>query len=154
LKRFVEAREAFDRACTLEPKRVEAMLLRHEADRMVRRIAGVVGVARPMHLDLPEHLASLRDPLAAGRVDEVIPILEAMPDDDAQLVLAECFAYVQRYEEALVTYRRVGRRARATEGIVRALLFLDRAGEAEAELAFLDDSREANELRALVRERL
>lgn len=158
-KRFVEARDAFDRACTLEPKRIEAMLLRREADRCARRVADVVGVARPMTVDLPEHLMAMRDPLAAGRVDEVIPQLELLVDDGAaQLVLAECLAYAQRYEEALGVYVRAGEldaalRTRSTIGRARALLFLERADEALAALAGFE-GKDANELRAMIRERL
>jgi cytochrome c-type biogenesis protein CcmH/NrfG len=158
LKRFHEARDAFDRACTLEPKRIEAMLLRREADRAARRLADTVGVARPMTIDLPEHLIALRDPLAAGNVDAVIPRLEQLTDDPAaQLVLAECFAYAQRYEESLGAYQRAAElpalRARATFGRARALLFLERANDALAELAGFE-GRQANELRAMIRERL
>lgn len=158
-KRFVEARDAFDRACTLDPSRVEAMLLRREADRSVRRLASAVGVARPMTVDLPEHLLDLRDPLAAGRVDEVIPNLELRVDDAAaQLVLAECLAYAARYDEAIVVYRRVialdpSLRARATINYARALVFLERAEEAFAALAGFE-GKEANELRAMLRERI
>ena len=158
-KRFVEARDAFDRACTLDPRRIEAMLLRREADRSVRRIANAVGVARPMTVDLPEHLMELRDPLAAGRVDEVIPKLELLVEDGAaQLVLAECLAYAQRYDEALVVYKRVIAldpvlRARATINYARALVFLERAEEAFAALAGFE-GKDANELRAVIRDRL
>lgn len=158
-KRFIEARDAFDRACTLEPKRIEAMLLRREADRCARRVADAVGTARPMTIDLPEHLMAMRDPLAAGRVDEVIPQLELLVDDGAaQLVLAECLAYAQRYDEALGVYGRAAEldpslRARSTISRARALLFLERADEALAALTGFE-GKDANELRAMIRERL
>lgn len=158
-KRFLEARDAFDRACTLDPRRIEAMLLRREADRSARRVANAVGVARPMTVDLPDHLMELRDPLAAGRVDEVIPTLELLADDPAaQLVLAECLAYAQRYDEAIVVYPRAialdpALRARATINYARALIFLERAEEALAVLAGFE-GKDAGELRAIIRERL
>ena len=73
-------------------------------------------------------------------------------------MLAECLAYAARYDEAIVVYRRVialdpALRARATINYARALVFLERAEEAFAALAGFE-GKEANELRAMLRERL
>ena len=75
-----------------------------------------------------------------------------------RLALAECLAYAQRYDEALVVYKRVIAldpvlRARATINYARALVFLERAEEAFAALAGFE-GKDANELRAVIRDRL
>jgi tetratricopeptide (TPR) repeat protein len=142
LGRFVEARDAFDRACSLRPQMLEAMLLRREADRSVRRTADQAGTARPIRVEVPAHLQELRDALVSGRVQEAIPVLERPEYDHdavAKLVHAACLAFAQRFEEAIAMYDRAAaispdQRVPALIGKVQALLSLDRAGEALAEL--------------------
>ena len=164
LGRFVEARDAFDRASSLRPQMLEAMLLRREADRSVRRLTEEVGIPRPMTIDVPEHLAALRDALVSGRVHDVIPFLERSEyseDAIAKLVHAECLAFDQRFEESLELYDRAtalspDQRPRAVAGKVRALLALDLVAEALAALDAAEDlvDVERVELRGLALYRL
>jgi tetratricopeptide (TPR) repeat protein len=143
LSRFLEARDAFARACQLRPSMLEAMLLRREADRIAARLRAHVGIQPVLELDLPEHLAVLRDPLARGRVDEMIAILaraEYDGDAAAKLVHAQCLAFARRFGDALAVFDLVSALAPAHErevalGKAHALLALDRPEEA---LALLD----------------
>jgi tetratricopeptide (TPR) repeat protein len=104
-----------------------------------------------MTLDLPDHLAMLREPLAAGRMRDVIPVLEqAVYDDDpvAKLLLADCLAFDQRYADAIAVYDRAAalapaQRAKAVLGKVTALLALDRTADAIAELDAASDLDDA-----------
>jgi tetratricopeptide (TPR) repeat protein len=151
LGRLDDARAAFDRACTLEPKLLEAMLLRREVDRAILAARGAAGTAQPMRMALPPHLAELRDVLIAGRLVDAIQMLRRPEYDDdtvAQLLRAELLCSDGRAEEALEIYDRIAIPA-ARLGRVRALITLDRAAEALAEvepLIGVDD--EALELRA------
>lgn len=164
LGRFVEARDAFDRVCALRPRMVEAMLLRREADRSIKRTAEQTGTARVMEVEVPAHLEQLRDALVSGRVQDAIPVLERPEYDDdavAKLVHAECLAFDQRFEEALAMYDRAAalsleQRPKAVIGKVHALLSLDRAVEALAELDGARDivDVELVELRGLVLRRI
>ena len=164
LGRPLEARDAFDRACALQPRMLEAMLLRREADRALRRVGKQVGTAVAMTIDIPDHLAALREPLAAGRVQDAIAMLERPEyghDAVATLVHAECLAFEQRHEEAIAQYERAAalapeQRQKAVVGKVHALLSLDRAAEALAELDAARDlvDVELVELRGLALQRL
>lgn len=164
LGRVVDARDAFDRACVLKPQLLEAMLLRREADRFCRGISRHVGSAKPMELDLPEQLTTIRDALAAGRINEVIAVLERtdLADDGlARLIHAQCLAFEKRFDEAIAMFDRAAallpaQRDKALFGKARALLALERAAEALAALDELGDTNHVDvvELRGDVLQRL
>lgn len=164
LGRVVEARDAFDRACTLRPQMLEAMLLRREADRASKRAKANAGEAKPMTVEVPAHLAALQDALVSGRADEAIAVLEGSAYDGdavAKLVHAECLAFARRFEEAIAMFDRAAalapdQAAKALIGKVHALLALERATEAIAELDRAQglDEVERAQLRGLALERL
>ena len=139
-------------------------MLRRQADRAIRRLGKRVGTAVAMTIEIPEHLAVLREPLAAGRVQDAIAVLERPEyehDAIATLVRAECLAFDQRHEEAIALYERAAalapeQRPKTVVGKVHALLALDRAAEAVAELDAARDvvDVELVELRGLVLARL
>jgi tetratricopeptide (TPR) repeat protein len=138
LGRFLEARDAFDRACAIKPGMLEAMLLRTEAERAAARVRDAVGEQPALVIDLPERLAELREPLVGGRIAEMIAILVRPTyagDAIATLVLARCLAFDGRFEDAVSTYDRVAtlspeHEREASLGKAHALLGLDRADEA------------------------
>lgn len=150
LARFAEARDAFERACVLAPELAEALLMRREADRAMKRVRDEVGVQPPLELALPEHLAHLHEPLAAGRIDDAIADLAPRIDDGAaQLALARCLAFVRRFDEALAALDRAAQhddhqRAALLEK-AHVLLALDRAGEALMLFERWPGDREAGE---------
>jgi tetratricopeptide (TPR) repeat protein len=160
LARYVDAHEALDRACTLRPAFLPAMLLRREADRAARRLRDEVGRQPALVLELPPQLASLRDALAAGRIDEAIAALERpehAADPDAALALAQCLAFVRRFADALVAFDRTlaaapGHRSAAV-GRAHALLALSRSTEALAafERIFAADPRDLDACEGRVR---
>ena len=130
LGRLDDARVAFDRACSVDPRRLEAMLLRREVDRAVFAARAAVGTAQPMRTSLPEHLAELRDVLVEGRAVDAIQMLRRPAYDEdtvAQLLLAELLCTDNRADDALAIYERL---ATPHLGRVRALLALDRPAEA------------------------
>ncbi len=107
LKRLVEARDAFDRALVADPRLVPAMMLRREADRMLKEVRVATGIQRPLELELPASLAELRPIFANGRVDDAIRVLSGETyanDPEAQLVLARCLEFLQRFAEAAEVY--------------------------------------------------
>ncbi len=133
LARHAEARDAFDRALALRPDMIEAMLLRREADRSMIRLREEVGTQPQLELELPEHLAGLRDPLARGRIDDVIAALERADYDGdaaARLVHARCLAFQLRFAEAAVMFDRAMPDRAAILGKGHVMLALDRAAEA------------------------
>ncbi len=138
LSRLVEARESFDRACTLRPQLVEAMLLRREVDRGLNELRKTVGHQQPMVLDVPEHLAELRGALVGGRTGDVIAMLqrpEYEADAVAQLILGGCLAFDGRFGESARVYERattlsVEHRCPAMIGRAGALLELGHPAEA------------------------
>src|SRR5258706_13257547 len=93
LSQFVDAREAFDRACALDPGMLEAIMLRREADRGARRVRAEVGTQPALELDLPEHLSGLRSALVSGRSEDILRAV-ARPEHDAdpiaKLLHAQC----------------------------------------------------------------
>lgn len=110
-----------------------------------------------MNVEVPAHLRELRDALVAGRVQEAIPVLERPEYDDdavAKLVHAACLAFAQRFEEAIAMYDRAAaispdQRVPALIGKAQALLSLDRAVEALAELDAARDQVDVDLVRAL-----
>ncbi len=132
LGRLVDARTAFDRACTLRPQMLEAMLLRGEVDRTIAKLRAVVGTANPMQLALPAHLGELRDGLISGRVADAIAMLQRADyaaDAVAQLLLGELLSAELRHDEALAVYAKVGTHEAAL-GRARVLIALARPTEA------------------------
>jgi tetratricopeptide (TPR) repeat protein len=140
LGRFEEAREAFERACLLDPRMVEAMLLRREADRAMRRVRETVGTQPEIDLELPEHLSELRDAFAAGRIEGMLRVIERPEYDNdavAKLLHAQCLAFEKRYADAVLMFDRVAQLSTEHEpaailGKAQALLALNRADEALA----------------------
>ncbi len=156
LGQLIDAREAFDRALALRPAMLEAMVLRREADRAARAVRAEVGEQPPFELDLPEHLAQLRDPLAHGRIAEAIAQLadaRYTGDGAAALVHGHCLAFVRDFDGALAQFERaleLGQGRAATLGKAHALLGLGRATDALALFEASDeDDLEALEGRAL-----
>jgi tetratricopeptide (TPR) repeat protein len=140
LGRIEEARAAFDRACTLDPRMLEAMLLRREADRVMRRVRETVGTQPEIALDLPKHLSELRDAFAANRIADVLQVLgrpEYADDPVATLLRAQCLACEKRFDEAVTMFDRAATLSTEHEraamiGKGHALLALDRVDEALA----------------------
>ena len=164
LGRPAEARDAFDRAVALSPTMLEALLLGNQAARIATRTRHTVGSPATVDIEVPEHLAALRDALVGGRTHQVIPILEReeyAADGAAQLVLAECLVFDRRFEDALVRYDRAASLssdllAKVLIGKVYALVALERAVEALAELDAASSSGDLDsaELRATALRRL
>jgi len=162
--RLGDARDAFDRACTLRPRMLEAILLRREADRSMKLTTEQVGTPKAMTVEVPAHLAKLRDALVTGRVHEALAILEQPAYDNdaiAKLVQAECLAFDHRYVEAIAIFDHAASLApeqevKAMIGKVRALLALDRVAEAVATLDRMShvDEVDVVELRGLALQRL
>jgi tetratricopeptide (TPR) repeat protein len=103
LRRFVEAREAFDRACTLGPHLVQALWLRRAVDRTLGRIRNTTGTPLTMAADVPP--GELRDALIAGRTDDAIAMLEREPPS---LRLGDLYWYVGRFDDALRVFEALG----------------------------------------------
>ncbi len=140
LGRFGDARDAFDRACTLEPTLLAAMLLRREADRAATHVRDVVGTQPALELAIPEHLSQIHDALVAGRIAVVIRIL-ARPEHDtdpiAKLLQARCLAFERRFDDAIPIFERAAELSpehahEAELGKAHALLALGRADDALA----------------------
>jgi tetratricopeptide (TPR) repeat protein len=149
LGRLPDARAAFDRACTLRPQLLEAMVLRREVDRVMAATKASAGIANPMALSLPDHLADLRDVLVSGRIVDAIQLLRRPAYDDdtvAQLLLAELLCTDDRHDDALAIYDRIDS-DEARLGKARALLSLARPAEALTALSSCA-ADEAYELRS------
>jgi tetratricopeptide (TPR) repeat protein len=164
LGRTADARDAFDRAFELDPKMLVAMLLSHHVGRSMKRVSAKAGTPVAISIEIPAQLEHLREALLGGRVDEVIPILEESTYDNdpvVKLVHAECLAFAGRFEEALCVFDDVvslspAHRGKAAVGKIHALLALDRATDALAELDRVHDLNviEVADLRASVLERI
>lgn len=112
LGRLHEARDAFDRALVLDPKLLEAMLLRREADRNIKQQRVEVGEARALDLEIPASLEELREVLSSGDHAWMIATLDAHPygeQPDAQLVLARVLSFIGAHERAIAAYDRASR---------------------------------------------
>lgn len=141
--RHIEARDAFDRALALDPKLIEAMLLRREVDRLLRLHRRQAGEQKDSALEIPETLAELRQILVTGDVAQAIASLSAPPyreQPDAQLLLARLLAFAGEPERALGIFDQAAvseaHRFAALLGKANVLLDLDR-GEGAA-LAIFD----------------
>ena len=129
LSRFHEARDAFDRAIQLEPRRVEAMLLRREADRSVKGVCASVGSAAEMRLDIPERFGDVRDLLIHDRIADAIAVLQRVDragDAEVSKLLAQLLSFDGRFEDALEVFVRLG----DVLGTARTLFALGRVQEA------------------------
>lgn len=108
---FAEARDACTRATELTPKHLPAMLLRLHLDRSIKRVRMAAGKAKPVPIDLPEHLRDLRELLVTGRNAEAIEILERpeyATDTQAQLLRADLLLFSDRLEDALAAFEKTG----------------------------------------------
>lgn len=136
LARFAEARDAFDRATALHPQMLEALLLRREADRALRRLQRTVGTQPEQPIELPEHLAHLQWLVASGRIADLIDALAQHTDAVATLLRARCLAFERRHDEAIAVFGQLGATRDASLGKAHSLLAVDRAAEA---LQILDE---------------
>jgi tetratricopeptide (TPR) repeat protein len=90
LRRFVEARDAFELASELPA----ALLMRREVDRCMKELRTMVGVDAPLRLVVPEHLAELRTLLVDGQLDAAIKFLRGhAADPQAQSLLETLQAF-------------------------------------------------------------
>jgi tetratricopeptide (TPR) repeat protein len=156
LSRLPEARDAFDRAIVLEPTMLEAMLLRREVDRYMKKQRSDVGAQAQMPLEFPPELAGFRDAMVSGHVIEAIALLRTeryATDALAQLLLAQLLAFDGEHAEALAIFLRYvdGEQRRAgLVGAAECCLALGHSEEALAAANRLDPRKEivAIELRA------
>ncbi len=135
LGRNGEARDAFDRACQLSPRLLEAMFLRRTTVRAAFDTRAQVGTPRPPELAIPAHLGAVRAALATGDVELAIVRLDGeanRSDPDAQRVLGNLLLYARRPADALAAFGRAGGDEAARAGAARALLALERPAEALA----------------------
>jgi len=89
------------------------MLLRREADRLLKGVRDATGVQRPIEIEVPAHLPDLKPLFVAGRIEEAITRLagEAYAEDSrAQLVRASCLDFTGRFAEAAEIYERIASR--------------------------------------------
>ena len=110
LGRVVDARDSFERASVRGPQLLEAMLLRRELDRSLKDVRAAAGTANAASIDLPAHLAELRDVLVGGRTSDAIEMLrrpEYVSDAVAQLLLASHLSFERLHSDALAIYDRV-----------------------------------------------
>ena len=110
LGRVVDARDAFERASVHGPQLLEAMLLRRELDRSLKDVRAAAGTANAASIDLPAHLAELRDVLVDGRTADAIQMLRRPGyegDAVAQLLLASMLSFEGLHSDALAIYDRV-----------------------------------------------
>lgn len=143
LGRVVEARAALERASARGPHVLEALHLRRELDRRVGAVRAAAGSAVPMPLDVPVHLARVRDALAQGGARAAIELLRDASyhsDPDAQLLLAALLVSQHDLADSLAIYERLARdedarsdvQLTARLGEADVLLALDRAPDALA----------------------
>ena len=156
LSRLTDARDAFDRAIVLEPTMIEAMLLRREVDRHMKKQRGVVGAQAQTPLEFPPELAGFRDAMVSGHVIEAIALLrtERYADDPlAQILLAQLLVFDGEHAEALAMFLRHvdgEHKKAALVGAAECCLALGHSEEALAAANRLDPRKEivAIELRA------
>jgi len=146
LKRFVEARDSFDRALSVDPRMVPAMLLRREADRQLTEIRDSTGVQRAIEIPIPAHLPELKPLFAASKIEDAISLLTSpryADDTVALLLLASCLDFAHRCSEAADLYAKIA--ARSAEHRHAALLgrasMLAELGDPDGALDVLDALR-------------
>ncbi len=134
LGRLVEARDALDRAQVIEPKLVDAMLLRREVDRALGKVKAVVGSALPQQLAIPEHLPEVRAAMARGSIPDAVSWLEShqIGDGAARLLLGNLLIGQERFVDAVRAFEQVAGAlvTDANVGKARALAALGRGEEA------------------------
>lgn len=140
LGRPEDAREVFDLALVLKPTLIEGLLLRREADRMLRKLGKTVGAQR-VSVEIPASLEHLREILASGRSKNIIEALSApslADDGEAQLMLARFLGFAERLDDAIAIYDRwIDSPHRLAALIGKAGAFLDQ-GRIESALALFD----------------
>lgn len=136
-----DAREAFDRACTLDPSMLEAMLLRREMDRAISKGRRSVGSQGAIEVDLPPTLVELRDVLLSGNAQQAIAALcdpRYADEPDAQLMVARLFVLDRAFDRALAIYERLASGPHRHAALLgKAAVLLER-GSAESALALFD----------------
>ncbi|HEY4182035.1 MAG TPA: tetratricopeptide repeat protein [Kofleriaceae bacterium] len=142
LEHHADARDAFDAALKADPKLVEAMLLRRQAELAMNNTRAHVGAPTPMQLDVPDDLLELREAVIGGKLDDALALLakpELAEHAAAQLYRGQILFFLERYVEALSVLEHLtsgeARYARA-----RVLTALDRYEEALAELDVIRDA--------------
>ncbi|MEO7095491.1 MAG: hypothetical protein ABI175_19705, partial [Polyangiales bacterium] len=156
LSRLTEARDAFDRALAVEPTMIEAMLLRREVDRHMKKHRSAVGTQAQAPLEFPPELAGFRDAMVSGHVVEAIALLRTeryAADPLAQILLAQLLAFDGEPAEALAIFLvHVGgdHKRAALVGAAECCLALGHSEEALAAANRLDPRKHivAIELRA------
>jgi tetratricopeptide (TPR) repeat protein len=86
------------------------MLLRRELDRSLKDVRAAAGTANASTIDLPEHLAELRNVLVNGRTDDAIEMLrrpEYDRDAVARLLLANLLSFEGLHSDAIHIYDQV-----------------------------------------------
>jgi tetratricopeptide (TPR) repeat protein len=151
LGRMLDARDAFEQASQLDPKLLEAQLLRREVERVTNNVRATAGKQHAPTFDIPEQLAELRDVLISGDMTAAITALRDerfARDADAQLMLARFLAFDKRLDEAIAVYdalEATSHRVAALVGKATALLDLGRTGDALSIFEQLPDDADAAE---------
>jgi tetratricopeptide (TPR) repeat protein len=160
LGRMIEAHDCFARASALDPKLLEAQLLRREVERVTGNVRQTVGKQHAPTFDIPEQLAELRETLISGDTNAAITALRDdryARDADAQLLLARFLTFDARHHEAITVYDQLAATSHATAALVgkaTALFELGRTGDALSIVEQLRDDADAAELQARALEHL
>jgi tetratricopeptide (TPR) repeat protein len=149
-----DAHKQFAHAIKLDPKLLEAQLLRREVERVIANLYATVGSQPPPTFDIPGQLTELRDVLISGDTNAAISALSAdryTHDADAQLLLARLLAFERRFDEAIALYDQLAASSHRTTALVgkaTALFELGRPGDALSIVEQLPDDPDAAELQA------
>ncbi len=158
--RTPEARDAFERAGSLDPKLLEAQLMRREVERVTGNVRQSVGSQHGPTIEIPPQLADLRDILVSGNTGAAISALRDprfAHDADAKLLLARFLALDERWADAIAVYNELeatSHRTAALVGKATALLEQGRAGDALSIFEQLPDDADAAEGQARALEAL
>jgi len=151
LGRIVDARDAFEQASKLDPRLLEAQLLRREVERVTGNVRAIAGTQHAPTFEIPEQLAELRDVLISGDTNAAVTALRDdryARDADAQLLLARFLAFDKRLDEAIAVYDQLEATSHKTAALVgkaTALLDLGRTGDALSIFEQLPDDADAAE---------
>lgn len=158
--RMPEARDAFERATSLDPKLLEAQLMRREVERVTGNVRRSVGSQHAPTIEIPPQLAELRDILVSGNTGAAISALRDprfAHDADAKLLLARFLAFDERWSDAIALYDELeatSHRTAALVGKATALLAQGRPGDALSIFEQLPDDADAAEGQARALEAL